>query len=56
MDNYFYLCDGKACNRNCAVNGFSECKHTKDETHAKNKIRRERKFVKEGGFMVEKEE
>lgn len=53
---YFYLCDGKACSRNCAETGFSECIHTKNEAHAKNKIRRERKMVKEGSFMVEKEE
>lgn len=51
----FYLCDGKSCNRNCAEVGFAECHHTKDENHAKNKIRRERKFTCERDFMVEVE-
>lgn len=55
MTKYFYLCDGKACKRNCAENGFDECIHTKDENHARNKIRRDRKFTMDNGFMVEKE-
>lgn len=50
---YFYLCDGRACNRNCAEVGFAECRHTQNESHAKNKIRRERKFTYDHGFMVE---
>ena len=53
---YFYICDGKACNKNCAENGFEYCKHTENENHAKNKIRRERKFEKmqTGMFEVNK--
>lgn len=38
---YLYLCDGEACDKNCPN---VDCHHTIDETHAKNKIRRNRKF------------
>lgn len=43
---YKYLCDGRACKRMCADNGYgnSSCRHTGDESHAKNKVRRDRKF------------
>ena len=45
-----YLCDGKAC-ETCS----DRCKHTFDESHAKNKIRRDRKFKCENGKMYEVE-
>jgi hypothetical protein len=41
---YFYFCNGKACKRNCAENGYAECHHTSDENFAVNKVRRNRKF------------
>lgn len=55
MNNYVYLCDGKACARNCAENGYAECKHTHNEKHAKNKVRRDRKFTYDNGTMIEQE-
>lgn len=45
-----YLCDGKAC-ETCS----DRCKHTLDENHAKNKIRRNRKFKCENGGYYEVE-
>ena len=51
--DYLYICDGKACDRNCAENGFKYCRHTQDEDHAKNKIRRQRKFMNQNGAMFE---
>ena len=51
--DYLYICDGRACERNCAENGFAYCAHTRDENHAKNKIRRQRKFVVKNGAMTE---
>ena len=44
-----YLCDGTACAKMCANLSEEEranhrCKHTLDETHAKNKCRRKRKI------------
>lgn len=52
---HLYLCDGKACDRNCAENGYAECKHTHDESHAKTKCRRDRRFRAEEGCLIEKE-
>lgn len=49
-NNYAYLCDGMACERQCARTKTPEewaeydCHHTRDESHARNKCRRERKF------------
>lgn len=40
MTNYLYICDGNACDKPC----YGECQHTSDESHAKNKVRRNRKF------------
>lgn len=53
-----YFCDGKACHEQCANKTPEEwakhpCHHTTDETHAKNKCRRKRKFVSENGKMME---
>ncbi len=45
-----YLCDGYGCSRECGKSMTPEewskytCHHTLDESHAKNKIRRNRKF------------
>lgn len=50
---YLYLCDGKACAKNCAENGYSECIHTANEKHALVKCRRQRKFKVMAGTMVE---
>ena len=55
-----YLCDGKACSRMCANLSAEElkdipCKHTLKEEHAKNKIRRDRKFKNVKGALVEVE-
>ena len=55
MYKYFYLCDGKACKRNCADVGYDMCIHTQDENHARNKVRRNRRFIKDGNLMVENE-
>ena len=52
---YLYLCDGKACNRNCVENGYEYCTHTENEKHAKTKCRRQRKFKAEHGVMIEQE-
>lgn len=49
-ENVAYLCDGKACPE-CN----SRCKHTNDETHAKNKVRRNRKFKFQDGKFYEVE-
>lgn len=49
-NNYAYLCDGHACEKQCASNmspkewAEYECHHTRDESHARNKCRRDRKF------------
>lgn len=49
-NNYAYLCDGMACDRQCAKTmtpkewAEYECHHTRDESHARNKCRRDRKF------------
>lgn len=56
-----YLCDGTACERQCAKTMTPEewkeypCHHTMDENHAKNKIRRKRKFVLDKGEFIEVE-
>ena len=55
-----YLCDGKACARMCANLSAEElkdvqCKHTLNEEHAKNKVRRNRKFKNIRGGLVEVE-
>lgn len=50
---YLYLCDGEGCKRNCAESGFDVCHHTKDENHAKNKVRRNRKFTSMNDIMYE---
>lgn len=55
-----YLCDGKACGEMCANKTPEDwdkhpCHHTLDEKHAKNKCRRERKFVCDHGKMMEVE-
>ena len=43
-----YFCDGRACDRQCADDPEAwakhSCHHTTDESHAKNKCRRTRKF------------
>lgn len=44
-----YICDGHGCDRNCADMRPEEwakyqCHHTLDESHAANKVRRNRKF------------
>lgn len=55
--NRAYLCDGLACNKMCANLSKEErdkipCKHTLKEEHAKNKVRRDRKFkIVRGGFV-----
>ena len=53
-----YLCNGEACEKQCAKMTPDEwakhpCHHTTDERFAKNKCRRERKFVCEKGKMME---
>lgn len=55
-----YLCDGEACPKMCKNLTPEEranhpCKHTLQEKHAKNKIRRERKFKMVRGGLVEVE-
>lgn len=55
-----YLCDGKACSRQCANLSKDEwdkhpCHHTTDETHARNKVKRNRKFEHHKDGMVEVE-
>lgn len=55
-----FLCDGKACAKMCANLPKEErdkipCKHTIHEEHAKNKIRRNRKFKIIKGGLVEVE-
>lgn len=56
MADYLYLCDGNGCKRNCAENGYKECTHTQKEEHARNKIRRQRKFQPLGNdTMIEVE-
>lgn len=52
-NNFLYLCDGKACKGNCAENGHKFCYHTHNENHAKNKIKRQRKFELTDGIMME---
>lgn len=56
-----YLCDGYACDEKCAEKSKADwdaynCHHTSDESHARNKCRRSRKWAtyKEGA-MVEVE-
>lgn len=45
-----YLCNGEACEKQCAHTMTKEewakyqCHHTTDEKFAKNKVRRKRKF------------
>ena len=51
--DYLYFCDGKACNKNCAENGYTECHHTANEKHAATKCRRDRKFRVYGDIMME---
>lgn len=50
---HLYICDGTACNRNCAEAGYDMCRHTTNEKHAKTKCRRERKFVNKDGIYLE---
>lgn len=50
---HLYICDGTACNRNCAEAGYDMCHHTTNEKHAKTKCRRERKFVNKDGLYLE---
>ena len=55
-----YLCDGHGCDKNCGDMPAEEwqkhyCHHTKDESHAKNKVRRKRKWVFDGGKFLERE-
>lgn len=55
-----YLCDGKACGKQCANLPKEEwdkhpCHHTTDESHARNKVRRARKFEHHKDGMVEVE-
>lgn len=45
-----YVCDGHGCDKNCADMPKEEwdkycCHHTTDESHARNKCRRNRKFT-----------
>lgn len=55
-----YLCDGTACDKMC-VNKTPEewaafsCHHTVHEEHARNKVRRKRKFKTHKGGLVEVE-
>ena len=59
MSNRAYLCDGYGCDEKCAEKAPEEwakhnCHHTIDEKHAKNKIRRERKWAMcEDGKLLE---
>lgn len=45
-----YVCDGHGCDKQCADTMTAEqwygykCHHTMDESHAANKVRRNRKF------------
>ena len=44
-----YICDGQGCDKQCGNMKPEEwakypCHHTFDESHARNKIRRDRKF------------
>lgn len=53
-----YLCDGTACDKQCINLPKEEwdkhpCHHTTNEKHAKNKIRRDRKFETRKDGMVE---
>ena len=56
---HLYFCDGFGCNRQCAKTMTADewkkytCRHTEDEKHAVNKIRRERKFKSINGVYVE---
>ena len=50
---HVYICDGTACNRNCAEAGYEACHHTTNEKHADTKCRRERKFINKHGVYVE---
>lgn len=57
---YAYLCNGKACSKQCANLPLEEwkkhpCHHTTDERFAKNKIRRNRKFKRTKDTMTEVE-
>ena len=57
----FYICDGCACGKQCAKTMTAEewakasCHHTNNENHAKNKVRRNRKFTCSGGRYIEVE-
>lgn len=59
--NRAYLCDGYGCDEKCAEKTSEEwakheCHHTIDEAHARNKIRRDRKWaVCEDGKLLEVE-
>lgn len=61
MSNRAYLCDGYGCDEKCAEKSPEEwakhnCHHTIDEKHARNKIRRDRKWaVCEDGKLLEVE-
>lgn len=54
-----YLCDGYGCDEKCAEKDPEEwknhnCHHTIDEKHARNKIRRNRKWAMcEGDKLIE---
>ncbi len=51
-ENVAYLCDGEGCSRMCARDPEMwkkhTCHHTLDENHARNKVRRNRKFTNVG--------
>jgi len=56
--NRAYLCDGFGCDERCGLKkpeewAKYECHHTINEAHAKNKIRRHRKWraCKDGKFV-----
>ena len=60
MAKYAYLCNGEGCDKHCSQLTAEEwakhpCHHTTDERFAKNKIRRNRRFIMKHGKMVEVE-
>lgn len=58
-DKVAYVCDGKGCKQMCAETMSKEewahycCHHTEDESHAANKVRRNRKFQVTDGKAFE---
>ena len=62
MADRAYLCDGMGCDEQCALKKTVdewekyECHHTLNEAHARNKCRRNRKWVAcQDGKLIEKE-